>query len=413
MARRREVARAGAERLREQRAVGLVADDHDRPGLAVDRLEHRLAIRARREPLVDPELHARDLRDLGGRLARAEERAREHEPGLAGGELLAEHAGLLAAAGRERPQLVGLVRPAGVGMGVADEDQAHADTFTEMRRARYVLADVFTDTALAGNQLAVFTDARDLDEVTMQALAHELGLSESVFVLPPREGGTVRLRIFTPRNELAFAGHPCLGAAFVLAAPLQLGELVLETGSGPVPVELVRDPSGRIVFGRMTQPVPAVQLYERAEELLAALGVAGSELPVEVYDNGVRHAYAVLPSKDDVVALRPDPRALAELDVVGVLAAAGFGTSWKVRMFSPLEGIGEDAATGSAAGPLACHLARHGLVRWGEEIEIEQGTEIGRPSRLYARATGGADAIETVEVGGSAVVVARGEFTIP
>jgi trans-2,3-dihydro-3-hydroxyanthranilate isomerase len=282
-----------------------------------------------------------------------------------------------------------------------------------MRSFRYVLADVFTDTELTGNQLAVFTDARDLDEPTMQALALELGLSETVFVLPPREGGTVRVRIFTPRNEIPFAGHPCLGTAFVLGAPLQLGTIALETGNGIVPVELERDPSGRIVFGRMTQPVPAVAPYARADELLAALGVESSQLPVEVYDNGVRHAYVLLPSKDDVARLRPDMNALMELDLVGALAAAGAGRSWKMRMFSPLDGVGEDAATGSAAGPLACHLGRHGIVPWGDEIEIEQGTEIGRPSTLYARAAGSGDTIESVEVGGSAVTVARGEFKVP
>jgi trans-2,3-dihydro-3-hydroxyanthranilate isomerase len=282
-----------------------------------------------------------------------------------------------------------------------------------MRSFRYVLADVFTDRPLAGNQLAVFTDARDLDEVTMQELALELGLSETVFVLPPREGGTVRIRIFTPRNEIPFAGHPCLGTAFVLGAPLQLGVIVLETGKGIVPVELERDEAGRIVFGRMTQPVPTFASYERADEMLAAFGAAASELPIEVYDNGVRHAYVVLPAKEDVAGLRPDMNALADLDLVGALACAGSDTSWKVRMFSPLDGVGEDAATGSAAGPLACHLARHGVVPWGEEIQIEQGTEIGRPSTLYARAAGSGDVIESVHVAGSAVTVARGEFRIP
>jgi trans-2,3-dihydro-3-hydroxyanthranilate isomerase len=282
-----------------------------------------------------------------------------------------------------------------------------------MRAARYVLADVFTDTPLVGNQLAVFTDARDLDELTMQALALELGLSETVFVLPPREGGTVRVRIFTPLKELAFAGHPCLGAAFVLAAPLQLGTIVLETGAGKMPVELERDESGRIVFGRMTQLVPTVAPYELADEMLAALAVDGSELPVEVYDNGIRHAFVVLPSKEHVAALRPDFGRLTGHDLVGALVAAGEGSSWKMRMFSPDDGIGEDAATGSAAGPLACHLARHGLVDWGTEIEIEQGTEIGRRSTLYARAEGSAEGIAAVEVGGSAVTVARGEFRIP
>ena len=282
-----------------------------------------------------------------------------------------------------------------------------------MRSFRYVLVDVFTERPLAGNQLAVFTDARDLDEETMQELALELGLSETVFVLPPREGGTVRIRIFMPRNEIPFAGHPCLGTAFVLGAPLQLGVIALETGAGIVPVELERDESGRIVYGKMTQPVPTFALYDRADELLAGLGVTASEQPVEVYDNGSRHAFVVLPSREEVARLKPDLSAVAELDLVGAIACAGSGTSWKVRMFSPREGVGEDAATGSAAGPLACHLGRHGLVPWGEQIEIEQGTEIGRPSTLYARATGSGDGIESVEVGGSAVTVARGEFKVP
>jgi trans-2,3-dihydro-3-hydroxyanthranilate isomerase len=99
-------------------------------------------------------------------------------------------------------------------------------------------------------------------------------------------------------------------------------------------------------------------------------------------------------------------------DVTGVNCFAGAGTRWKLRMFSPGEGMGEDAATGSAAGPLACHLARHGLVPWGEEIVITQGVEIGRPSTLYARAEGGGGLIDRVEVGGSAVLVGRGELRL-
>ncbi|MEJ7569491.1 MAG: PhzF family phenazine biosynthesis protein [Gaiellaceae bacterium] len=282
-----------------------------------------------------------------------------------------------------------------------------------MRSFRYVLVDVFTETPLAGNQLGVFTDARDLDDETMQALALELGFSESVFVLPPREGGTVRIRIFTPTHELPFAGHPCLGTAFVLGAPLQLGTIQLETGRGIVPLELERDPSGRIVFGRMTQPVPNVTAFEQEAALLAALGVERSELPVEVYDNGVEHVYVALGSEAEVVAVEPDDKALATFGFVGVNVFSGSGSRWKTRMFSPLDGVGEDAATGSAAGPLACHLARHGVVPWGEQIEISQGAEIGRPSTLYAAARGSGDAIERVEVGGSAVVVARGEFKVP
>ncbi len=282
-----------------------------------------------------------------------------------------------------------------------------------MRSFRYLLVDVFTETPLAGNQLAVFTDARDLDELTMQALAKELNFSESVFVLPPREGGHVRLRIFTPVAELPFAGHPCLGAAFVLAAPLQLGVINLETGQGLVPVELERDTSGRIVFGRMTQPLPTFAPFEREAELLTALGVERSELPVEVYDNGVEHVYVALASEAEVAALRPDMEALAAFGFVGANVFAGSGTAWTTRMFSPLDGVDEDAATGSAAGPLAVHVARHGLAPWGEQLEISQGAAIGRPSTLFATAWGSAETIERVEVGGSAVTVARGEFKIP
>lgn len=280
-----------------------------------------------------------------------------------------------------------------------------------MRSLRYVVADVFTDTPLAGNQLAVFTDARELDSETMQALALEIGFSETVFVLPAAGDGDVRIRIFTPQVELPFAGHPVLGTAFVLAAPLQRGVIGLETGRGLVPVELERDGTGAIVFGRMTQPVPAVEPYPDPEALLAAIGVERSTLPVERYDNGVQPTFVALGSREEVAALRPDFAKLAELEVM-VSCFAGSDTSWKTRMFAPYGGVTEDPATGSAAGPLVCHLCRHGLVSWGTRIEIEQGAEIGRPSTLYALAEGGDGSIERVEVGGSAVVVARGEFRV-
>ena len=277
---------------------------------------------------------------------------------------------------------------------------------------RYVIADVFTDTPLAGNQLAVFTDARELPERLMQPLALEFGFSETVFVLPPEDGGHARIRIFMPGKEVPFAGHPTLGTAFVLAAPMQLGVIVLETGNGPVPVELERDASGRIVFGRMSQPIPTWEPLAEADALLAALGVDRAELPVELYDNGMRHAYIALPTKDAVAALEPDWAAFGRIGGLCANCFAGAGASWKTRMFWADDGVGEDAATGSAAGPLAVHLARHGWIPFGEEIEIEQGTEIGRPSQLHARVEGTADGIERVEVGGSAVVVARGEFRL-
>jgi trans-2,3-dihydro-3-hydroxyanthranilate isomerase len=275
---------------------------------------------------------------------------------------------------------------------------------------RYVVADVFTDKPLAGNQLAVFTDARGLPEERLQPLARELNLSETVFVYPAADGGHAKLRIFTPTKELAFAGHPTLGSAFILAGPLQLEEIRLETGAGIIPVRLERE-GARITFGWMTQLVPRVRPYEGESELLAGLGVASSVLPVEVYDNGLETVCVALESEDAVAALEPDLGALARLPGgMNISCFAGEGARWKTRMFAPAGGVPEDPATGSAAGPLACHVVRHGLAEPGIELEIVQGVEIKRPSTLYARVEGSAEQIEKVEVGGSAVVVARGEF---
>jgi trans-2,3-dihydro-3-hydroxyanthranilate isomerase len=277
---------------------------------------------------------------------------------------------------------------------------------------RYVVCDVFTDRPLAGNQLAVFTDARALDEALLQPLAREINFSETVFVYPAEDGGHARIRIFTPMAELPFAGHPVLGAAFVLAGPMQVEVIRLETGVGIIPVQLDRE-GAAIVFGRMEQPVPKVSAYEEQDELFAALGVEGSTLPVELYDNGLHYVYVTLADAAAVASVSPDLARLARLPAtVGANCIAGEGTRWKTRMFAPADGVPEDPATGSAAGPLAVHLVRNGLVPPGEEIVISQGEEVGRPSTLYATAWGTPDAIERVEVGGSAVVVARGEFRL-
>jgi trans-2,3-dihydro-3-hydroxyanthranilate isomerase len=278
---------------------------------------------------------------------------------------------------------------------------------------RFVVADVFTDVPLAGNQLAVFTDAREIPEETLQPLAREVGFSETVYVLPPEDPeADVRIRIFTPGRELPFAGHPTLGTAFVLGGPLQKIVLRLETGAGIVPVELERE-GPRIVFGRMEQPIPTWAVVADAAAILAAVGVERSGLPIERYDLGPGHVYLELESAEAVAALKPDTVALAAATADGVNCFARTGSRWKTRMFAPVHGVAEDAATGSAAGPLAIHLARHGRIAFGEEIVIEQGAEIDRPSTLYARAEGSGDRVERVVVGGSAVIVARGEFKLP
>jgi trans-2,3-dihydro-3-hydroxyanthranilate isomerase len=274
--------------------------------------------------------------------------------------------------------------------------------------ARYYVVDVFTDRPLEGNQLAVFTDAGELGGEQMQRLAREMSFSETTFLLPAEQDGDVRVRIFTPNQELSFAGHPVLGCAVLVGEALERERIRLETGLGVIPVELERR-NGRVAFGRMQQAIPDWRPYERETELLEALGLERSSLPVEAYPNGPLHVYVELESEEAVAGLTPNFATLAKLDAAAN-CFAGSGRSWKTRMFAPSGGVFEDPATGSAAGPLAIHLARHGRIAFGDEIEIHQGAEIGRPSLLYAKAEGSGDRIERVEVGGSAVIVAIGEF---
>ncbi len=277
--------------------------------------------------------------------------------------------------------------------------------------APYFVVDVFTDTPLEGNQLGVFPDAGDYSAERMQRLAREMNFSETVFVLPAEGEGDARVRIFTPRHELPFAGHPVLGCAFVLGETLGRDSVKLETGLGLIPIALERK-AGRIIFGRMQQAIPDWRPYEREQELLTALAVERSGLPIEAYPNGPFHVYVELESEEAVASLRPDFAALAALGEIAVNCFAGAGRSWKTRMFAPAGGVFEDPATGSAAGPLAIHLARHGRIAVGEQIEIRQGAEVGRPSVLYARAEGSRERVERVEVGGSALIVARGAFRV-
>lgn len=276
----------------------------------------------------------------------------------------------------------------------------------------YTVADVFTERALTGNQLAVFTDGAAVPDRLHRPLAREMAFSETVFVLPPERDGDARVRIFTPAEELPFAGHPVLGTAVVLAATTGASHVRLETGAGVVPVRLDHvDAHGG--FGWMRQPLPTVTSFADVDPLCRALGVERSVLPVDQYDNGPRHVVVVLDDAAEVAALSPDMAALRALGAVGVTVCAGDGDRWKTRMFAPGIGVPEDAATGSAAGPLGLHLARHGLVAFGRRIEIRQGAEIDRPSRLVAQVSGGPERVEAVEVGGGTVIVAEGAFRLP
>ena len=283
-----------------------------------------------------------------------------------------------------------------------------------MPEFRYVICDVFTDRPLEGNPLAVFTDARAIPEALLQPLAREMHLSETVFCYPARAGGHVRIRIFTPGHELPFAGHPVLGAAFVLAAPLQLPEIVLETGVGPVPVRIERD-GPRIVFGRMMQPVPRVEAVADPAPLLRALGVARAALPVELYDNGPRHVFVALDSEAEVAALQPDFQALARLYPRGTTNCfAGEGRRWKTRAFAP------GRRRGRGPGHRLRRRARSPATwRATAASPSARRSRSARAPRSTARAssspasTARPTAIARVEVGGSAVTVARGEFRLP
>jgi trans-2,3-dihydro-3-hydroxyanthranilate isomerase len=276
----------------------------------------------------------------------------------------------------------------------------------------YVIVDAFTVTPLSGNPVAVFLDADGVPAERMAALARELNLSETTFVLPPRlPGADWRVRIFTPVNELPFAGHPLLGTAIALSERTGRTQFALETERGLVPFTVTTHGT-RGVEARMDQPVPTWEPYEHEEFLLRALGVDDPIVPVLAYRNGPRHVL-VGTTLDKLSLITPDQRMLAELPDMAAHCFAADGERWRNRMFSPAYGVAEDAATGSAAGPLAIHLGLHGLARFGDPVEIRQGVEMGRPSLMSARVTGGPEHIERVEVWGSGVLVAQGEFRLP
>jgi len=275
----------------------------------------------------------------------------------------------------------------------------------------YVVIDAFADTPLRGNPVAVFFDAEDLDGGRMQQIAREMNLSEVTFVLPPKQGGDAHIRIFTPVNELPFAGHPLLGTAIALGESWRGDKLLLETAMGIIAFELERV-DGKVVAAQMRQPVPTWEEFDRTDELLAALGISETELPVEIYSNGPRHVFVGLKSVTALSDLTPDHRALAAFPDMATNCFAGSGTDWRVRMFSPAYGVTEDAATGSAAGPLAIHVARHERSSFGQWIDIHQGVEMGRDSLMRARVDVDGNRITAVRVAGSGVHIACGTIYV-
>lgn len=298
---------------------------------------------------------------------------------------------------------------------------------------RYLTADVFTDRMFGGNQLAVLPDARGLTSEQMLAITREFNYSESTFVLPPERGGTRRVRIFTPGGEVPFAGHPTVGTAYVLAVigeiPLDGAEtrVVLEEGVGDVPVT-IRSAEGRPTFAQLSvaklpevvAKTPDLDALAEALSLSPDDFVGGPWAPVAV-SCGLPFLMVAVRSRDAVrrARLRVEPweRTFAGTpasdSMVFAMEAEGPGVDVHARVFVPGCSVPEDPATGSACAALGGFLAARtprdgGTLRW----TVEQGLEMGRPSRLEIEVDKAGGQVTAVRVGGSTVMVAEGTLRL-
>jgi trans-2,3-dihydro-3-hydroxyanthranilate isomerase len=287
---------------------------------------------------------------------------------------------------------------------------------------RYLHLDVFTDRALEGNQLAVFPEPGSIPAETMQAIAREMNFSESTFILPPESGGDVRMRIFTPGEELPMAGHPTIGSTFALAAEgvIERGRthFIFELGVGPIPVSLEWNERG-LSFAWMTQLLPSFgETIDDRAAFAASAGLTPADivdgLPVEVVSCGVPFLFVALTTRDAVDRATVDRSARYPTFFFTTDGAPHPGAAQTVysRMLAPGFGITEDPATGGASGPLGCYLFHHGVVpaNAAKNIVSLQGVAMRRPSRIYISIDTRDDAITRVRVGGQSVLVGRGEL---
>lgn len=290
-----------------------------------------------------------------------------------------------------------------------------------MRKYRFVTVDVFTATRFGGNPLAVFTDARGLSDAEMQALAREMNLSETTFVLPPDDPAhTARVRIFTPATEMPFAGHPNVGTGYVLASERGGETLRFEEIAGLVEVRVARGADGAVGDVTIAAPQPLSLGTEFTPVQIA--GAAGIE-PWEVVTENHRPLVASVGNPFAVMEVTPEALTRAAPDTAGMARVNGIapelagrfrvylyardGAGLRARMFGGGLGVKEDAATGSAAAPLAAlllHLSGAAEGAW----DIVQGVEMGRPSLLRTTARRGPDGIRAT-VGGGCVTVMEGE----
>ena len=275
----------------------------------------------------------------------------------------------------------------------------------------YVVVDAFTANPLQGNPVAVVFGTDDLPASTMQKIAREFQLSETVFV-GCANGGPVdaNIRIFTPVNELAFAGHPLLGCAVAIGSRWRCAFLRVGTKMGEIECEVLIDSRCASIVAQ--HPIPEWRTYSQEEALLRALSEDCTVAPVEEYRIGPRHVIVVLESLRALENLEPDQCRLAKLPNMAAICVAAEQGGWRMRMFSPAYGVVEDAATGSAAGPVAIHLARHGLAGWNEELPLRQGVEMGRQSTMRVCVEGDSAKVSRVSVAGDGVVVAEGKLRV-
>jgi trans-2,3-dihydro-3-hydroxyanthranilate isomerase len=292
-----------------------------------------------------------------------------------------------------------------------------------MRKFPFVTVDVFSSRALAGNPVAVFTDARGMSDAEMQAIALETRLSETTFIIPRDEAieraDGIKVRIFTVAEELPFAGHPTLGTASVIANARSVDEVALDLKVGKIPVSFNPTPDGR--FGEMTQRDPEFGKLHDANAVAKATDISPDEIetlvPVQTVSTGFAFAIVPLRSLATLKRLQLDlPKAYAYLGNTDarqfyfVVRDGDREAGLRARM---LFYGGEDPATGSAAGCTAAWMVRHGLAKPDQQVVIAQGIEMNRPSDIFVRASLEGTRVHNVRVGGYCAEVMRGELTLP
>lgn len=303
-----------------------------------------------------------------------------------------------------------------------------------MRTYRYLHLDVFTDRPFEGNQLAVFPEPDGLSSEAMQRVTKEMNFSECTFIFPAETAGTgVRMRIFTPGEELPMAGHPTIGSTYALVhegvIPRGTPEFVFGLGVGPTPVSL-EWVGEALDFAWMTQQAPVFKGRVKDREAFAkAIGLAADdipgELPIEVISCGVPFLIAPIASRDAVDRLSIDRRGYREacaasgLEELPLFAfttdrtGADGDEAVYSRMLAPQLGVAEDPATGSASGPLGCYLATYGLIpksALAHHVSL-QGALMGRPSRIHISIEQRDGRITRVRVGGRSVLVGEGRLS--